>query len=179
VPIREVKVVLEVVEDELAGSETIVPSERDFSAGEDALGRLVKQLGDAKARKDKAGASLLDRQIAALRQGLDDLRAQRAANIGRAVKTTYTLLKPTYGRWLEAEGLAKKMNEDGVPIVDRLRLQDEILPDHVKGMSPEQVRELSPNIAVYLWGILENAIWPDPTRLPFSSPQSRTSTTAS
>jgi hypothetical protein len=174
--IREVKVVLEVIENELDGSETIVPNERDFAAGESKISQLKKQLEDATSRKDRNSISLLKRQIAALRSAIDTMKQQRAAVIGKAQKYTYTLVKPTYGRWLEAEGSAKTIQDDGSVVVDQLRIQRELLPECVKGMSPEQVAELSPNIAVYLWGVLQNAIWPDPARLPFSLPSSQTST---
>ena len=172
---RKIEVKLQVyVEDD--GSEFYLPTDKEIREAklksendiEDAQirGGLIRS-GMKEAQKK---AAELDEQvlIAQIRKNTEKIEAKRNELLPRSEPRTYTLTVPPYPEYQAAQRKSESPDPvTGEVKVDRRMLMDELLPYHVEGKSPEEVREMDPTLSGTLWYRLDAAMFPSQGRLLF------------
>jgi len=180
--IRKFTVKCMVCEDEETGEVRVLETDRDFAEIEEAIQkdlRFATKLAKSQDPDDKMRAKI-DKALAERRLfDLEDRKKARDAWLKHAKPMEFTLLKPTYLEFTEAESAATDQNLDsGVATVSHAKLMQNLMPVSIEGMDRKQVGELDPAIVNYLWGRLHRSLYPDPNRLPFSPSPSKTGSPA-
>ena len=139
-----------------------------FEASLDVLCEQMAASGDSEdqiAAYRKSRASNFAVRLAAERK-------VHAAARGSAERRSYTLLRPEFGMYKQAESNATALIETG-PRAGEARFNrgqfiSILLPDAVKGLSSAEVDQLSPAVGEELGRRLYQAVSQDDSRLPFT-----------
>jgi hypothetical protein len=98
----------------------------------------------------------------------------------KATVTPYTLVKPKYGPYFEAEGSCKQLDARMNPVVDRSKMMHELIPSAIKGIRREEfLEQIDVDLAEHLWNKLSSSISPSRDRLHFLASCAKTRSKAS
>jgi hypothetical protein len=169
---RTFKVEYDLFVDAETGEEFILPTQGDLDKEEQKAKELVKAGSvDTKGMsKDEKTSVLAKKQLGeALILAIKEQSDARVKLAQYSDHKSYTLKKPAYGEYLEAENAAKTIRDDGTIVIDNAVLSHELMPNSIEGMNRKEINDLPPNEYRYLWNKLYASIWPDPAKLPFLS----------
>lgn len=172
----QVPVVLLVVTRAETGEEWVT---RDDAFFDEEQGTFDRSL-DVIAEQMTAGGEPEER-IAAFRKAreanfsarMTSARRTHAEARTKAERRSFTLLRPEFGAYKQAESQSTTIIENGdragEPRFSRSQFIGLLLPDAIKGMSSAEVDQLSPAVGEELGRRLYQAVSQDDSRLPFTS----------
>lgn len=172
--VRSITVPVTIFTDDVEGCVYILLTDKDIEEQEDVNKKReieADNLEGTKLKQDATRAKFIREQVKISRRLLDHQRTVRDLAMPHAQKLTYTLTKPLWRAYTEAEEGAKTLHEDGTVTTDRTALMLALMPGALSpGLSKDEIENLEPCVMAYLWEKLYNSLWPSAYRLGFSLP---------
>jgi hypothetical protein len=174
--LRTISVSVMLITDMETGEDFLLPSDRDLREMEQRIEQdeeFAERLRGGDKEEQERG--LAQKAFCKRRRfDLENLRKSRDRMLPYAERRDYTLVKPGYGKYFEAEGAASGPDENGNAVLSQSKLMHYLLPESILGLSRAEAEALEPVLMVDLWSRLYRAIFPDLNRLPFSRLPSET-----